>query len=816
VSPFAFSFLPQPLARGAFVLGALLAGGSLVLTALTGSGRAGRATAAPSTPPGGCLPRRAGDGYPETSSTTFRTAARPPRIGSGFAGWAPLLCANAADLICVRSGLGPAWLRAVLAAGLGTEALTLAAFLPWAARHRAWHASDYAHFLALLPGTIAAFVRERRTDRHASAFAAGSARRRAEREERARAALAAWRADQALRRHSPGYAASGARIEAATGDGGVTELRLRFPSGIPDAAAEAAFREHAASGLLARAAGVASADAALVERPDGTLALRIYRSAKAAAPDSAAREASVAPAAARPAAPPVDDVSPLGPGLPPLALLEAPPPPPDPEDGAAVARRVLAALQAHGVRDVEAVEVRLGPTVTTVIVRPPAGPGAARVLRLAEDLRFRLGMAGVMVRRAEGRPGCAAVEVPSAKRAVVSLRAVLAATRDAGGELVAPLGVAPDGTPLVTDIAEWPHGLVAGATGSGKSVLVNALLVSLLLRYPPERLRLVLIDPKRVELALYRDLPHLARPLVTGAEEAVVALEDAVAEMRRRYALLERAGVRKLPEHSARAPAPLRLPRLLVVIDEAQALMEDQDHAERVVAASKELAAMGRAAGAHLLYGTQYPLASVIPSALKANTPTRIALQVRTRVNSQVILDQDGAEALLGAGDMLACVGGGAELRRAQSPFVSEDEVRAVVGWWAGRADGGDCGGDGAGGGGAVRGDALELLRGLAAEVVMQEEGLRSAHVAFVRRGEYVAVRREHVERVLRRLGAEPGPVLAAWRQAGWIRTGSDGGMAISLRAPWGTKPRMLVLEWGPACPGPGGGTVGDPSAGGG
>jgi S-DNA-T family DNA segregation ATPase FtsK/SpoIIIE len=267
---------------------------------------------------------------------------------------------------------------------------------------------------------------------------------------------------------------------------------------------------------------------------------------------------------------------------------------------------------------VETAAVRAGPTVTTVIVRPPGGPGAARVLRLSEDLRFRLGQAGVMVRRAEGWPGCAAVEVPNARRATVSLRAVLARLRDGSGEMLAPLGVSSDGTPLLTDLADWPHGLVAASTGAGKSVFVNAVLVSLLLRYGPERLRLLLLDPKRVEFGLYRGLPHLARPVVAGVEGAVAALQDAVAEMRRRYAALERAGARKLAEYNARMPAAGRPPRLLIVIDEAQALMADKDAAAEVVAASKDLAAMGRAAGVHLLYGTQYPLATVIPSALKA------------------------------------------------------------------------------------------------------------------------------------------------------------------------------------------------------
>ena len=396
---------------------------------------------------------------------------------------------------------------------------------------------------------------------------------------------------------------------------------------------------------------------------------------------------------------------------------------------------------------------------------------------------------------------------PSARRTMTPARPEMAAT----------LGAAADGTPVPSDLADWPHGLVAGATGAGKSVFVNAVLVSLLLRYGPDRLRLVLIDPKRVEFSLYRDLPHLARPIVTGTEEAVTALEDAVGDMRRRYATLERAGARKLSEYNAKQPASERLPRLLVVIDEAQALMADKETAAAVVAASKELAAMGRAAGVHMLYGTQYPLATVIPSALKANTPTRVALLVPSRVNSQVILDQDGAEALLGAGDMLVCVGGGAEVRRMQSAFVSEEEVRAVVGWWRdhGKSDGDDGGVDGADGadGGAegeetaalsVRADAVRFLQALASEVMAQADALTSAHIAFVRPGECVAVRRDHVERVLRRMDAEPGAVLEQWKVAGWIRS-AGGNATVVMRTPWLSRARLVVVEWAAAQGGPGG-----------
>ena len=611
-----------------------------------------------------------------------------------------MLLGDAAAVAVWRLGIGAPILHGLLLPmGLLIEAATLAAFVPWAARHWAWHFADYALFLALLPRVIAARVRGTDATAHRASFASASAQRRADLERRTMAARAAWRADEALRRHSAKYAESGARIEAAPMSDGGTDLRLRFSGGVPHAAAEAAFREHATWGLPARAAGVSSGRASSVERPDGTLALRLAPavSEDGDSPSTGEGPPSAETVSAAPARPLPDDVSPLGPGLPPLSLLAAPPPPPAAEDGAAIARRVVEALAAQGTADVRVMAVRVGPTVTVVVVRPPNGPAAARILRLTEDLRFRLGESGLMIRRADGFAGCAAIEVPNVRRAIVALRSVMAATRAAKGDLMAPLGVATDGSPAMTDIADWPHGLVAGATGAGKSVYVNATLVALFLRYTPAELRLLLIDPKRVEFRDYRDLPHLLRPIVADPGESVSALEDAVSEMKRRYILLEKQGARKMSEYNAAVAHGERLPRLLVVIDEAQAIMQEKENAERVITASKDLAAMGRAAGVHLLYGTQYPLATTIPSALKANTPTRIALQQRAKVNSMVVLDQTGAEALLGAGDMLVCVGGGAELRRLQSAFISTEDLRAVVEWWRTRAaDGGGDGGEGA------------------------------------------------------------------------------------------------------------------------
>lgn len=820
LSPADFTILPVSILRPVAFAGAGLVVLALVLSARSSGGRG---AANPRTAGGGLAAPGGLDGAASTPPITVRrsgtkssTGRRPPRTAPPLGGWLPVWCADALALAAVHFGLGTPALRVVLITVLCAEAATLAGFVPWAIRHQAWHASDYTHYLRLVPGLLWERLHGRDAAPHRSAFARGTAQRRSRRVKRAWASSAAWRVDEALRRHSPGYAGSGARIEGTpspdvaaddgdgAGDDTAIDLRLRFPGGIPASAAEAAFREHAASGLLARAAGVPASRCSLVETGDGLLVLRVRRAQDA----MAGGETETGADGGDDTGSNGDDASPLGPGLPPLGLLAPAPPRPDPEDGAAVARRVLAALKAQGTADATVRTVRVGPTVTVVVIRPSNGPAAARILRLTDDLRFRLGEAGLMIRRADGFAGCATIEVPRPRRATVALRSVMAATRAAKGDLVAPLGVATDGRPVMTDIADWPHGLVAGATGAGKSVYVNATLIALLLRYSPSELRLLLIDPKRVEFADYRELPHLLRPIVADPSEAVAALEAAVAEMKRRYALLERAGARKLSEYNARVPKEERLPRVLIVIDEAQAIMQDKENAEQVVAASKDLAAMGRAAGVHLLYGTQYPLATTIPSALKANTPTRIALQLRTKVNSMVVLDQPGAEALLGAGDMLVCIGGGAELRRVQSAFLSEAEVKAVVGWWAehagGRGSGGD---DGDGDGGhddaapsasSEPDDALRLLRALAEEVMAQSDALTGAHIAFVRPGECVAVQRAHVERILRRWGSEPATVLERWKAAGWLRSDGDSATVV-VRTPWQSRARMVVLEWVPA-----------------
>ena len=527
--------LPPAMTHYALIIGAVLTGGSLLLSAVSrrggGGGRSSAAVVAPDWSPaaGGDDP-----GSPTTPPPSrrvrdgVRPARRPPRTAAPLGGWLPMLLWDAIALAVWQLGIGAPIVRWLLPLGLLIEAATLATFVPWAARHRAWRFADYAHFLSLLPRVIAAGVRGIDSTPHRATFASAAAQRRVDLARRTVAARAAWRADEALRRHSAKYAESGARIEAApTADGG-TDLRLRFPGGVPHSAAETAFREHATSGLLARAAGVASGRASAVELPDGTLALRLAPAEPEGGdlPSTGEEPQSAEPAKAAPARSLPDDASPLGPGLPPLSLLAAPPPPPAAEDGAAVARRVVEALAAQGTADVRVMTVRVGPTVTVVVVRPPNGPAAARILRLTQDLRFRLGESGLMIRRAEGFAGCAAIEVPNVRRATVALRAVMAATRVAKGDLMAPLGVATDGSPAMTDIADWPHGLVAGATGAGKTVYVNATLVALFLRYSPAELRLLLIDPKRVEFRDYRDLPHLLRPIVADPGESVSALEE--------------------------------------------------------------------------------------------------------------------------------------------------------------------------------------------------------------------------------------------------------------------------------------------------
>jgi S-DNA-T family DNA segregation ATPase FtsK/SpoIIIE len=372
--------------------------------------------------------------------------------------------------------------------------------------------------------------------------------------------------------------------------------------------------------------------------------------------------------------------------------------------GGAVLERALAA---HGVAT-RLVGMTVGPTVTRYELELGPGVKVARVTSLAKDIAYA--MASPDVRILAPIPGRSAigVEVPNRKRQLVTLGDVLACeeVRRATHPLEVPLGRDIAGRPVVVNLADMPHLLIAGATGSGKSSCINSIVTSILMRSTPDEVRLILVDPKRVELGQYNGLPHLLAQVVVNPKRAANALAWAVAEMERRYDLLAEAGVRDIASYNAmaagsapwgrrpqgpsevesatsgfgRVPRPAPLPFVLVVVDELNDLM--MVAARDVEDSVCRIAQMARAVGIHLVIATQRPSVDVITGVIKANIPSRLAFSVSSLADSRVILDQAGAERLVGKGDMLLLTASSSVPRRVQGPFVSEAEVRAVVDHW--------------------------------------------------------------------------------------------------------------------------------------
>ncbi|WP_343723274.1 DNA translocase FtsK [Herbaspirillum seropedicae] len=341
-----------------------------------------------------------------------------------------------------------------------------------------------------------------------------------------------------------------------------------------------------------------------------------------------------------------------------------------------------------------------GPVITRFEVEPAQGVRGAQVVNLMKDLSRALGLTSIRV--VETIPGktCMGLELPNARRQMIKLSEIVhsQAYRKSASHLTIAMGKDITGTPVVTDLARAPHMLVAGTTGSGKSVAINAMILSLLYKATPEEVRLIMIDPKMLELSIYEGIPHLLAPVVTDMREAAHALNWAVDEMERRYKKMSKLGVRnlagynqKLDEAAARgekipnpfsltpdAPEPLeKLPTIVIVIDElADLMMVVGKKVEELIA---RLAQKARAAGIHLILATQRPSVDVITGLIKANIPTRVAFQVSSKIDSRTVLDQMGAESLLGHGDMLFLPPGSGYPQRVHGAFVSDEEVHRVV-----------------------------------------------------------------------------------------------------------------------------------------
>lgn len=333
-----------------------------------------------------------------------------------------------------------------------------------------------------------------------------------------------------------------------------------------------------------------------------------------------------------------------------------------------------------------------GPVVTMFEVRPAPGIRVSRIANLSDDLSLALKAVAVRIQAPIPGSDTVGIEIPNENRETVNFRELVesSAFAKANGALTMILGKDIAGNPFMADLARMPHMLVAGATGAGKSVCLNSILISLLYRMPPERLRLLLVDPKRIEMAVYADLPHLVHPVVTEMEDATNALAWAVAEMESRFKIFMRLGVRnigayheKLASFKGHAPENLAdlvpMPYMVIVIDELADLMLTA--AREVEGKIQRLAQLARAAGIHMILATQRPSVDVVTGLIKAQFPCRISFQVSSRHDSRTILDEMGAEHLLGRGDMLFKPPG-SRLLRLHGPFLSDEEVQAVVEHW--------------------------------------------------------------------------------------------------------------------------------------
>ena len=323
-------------------------------------------------------------------------------------------------------------------------------------------------------------------------------------------------------------------------------------------------------------------------------------------------------------------------------------------------------------------KVSVGPTVAQYTLRPEEGIKLARITALQNDLSLALAAHPIRIEAPIPNTNLVGIEIPNKNVSLVRLRELLTAKNftKAQSPLTIVLGKDVSGAPQVGTIESMPHLLIAGATGSGKSIFINTLILSLLYRNSPALVRMILVDPKRVELSLYNNIPHLLTPVITEPDKTVNALKWAVKEMDRRYRLLAEHGSRNLASFNANNPEQA-MPLIVIVIDELADLMAT--HSRDVEGMIVRLAQMARAIGIHLVLATQRPSVNVITGIIKANVPARIAFNVASQIDSRTILDGAGAEKLLGSGDMLFLPGDRAKPTRLQGGFISEEEVRQVV-----------------------------------------------------------------------------------------------------------------------------------------
>ena len=348
------------------------------------------------------------------------------------------------------------------------------------------------------------------------------------------------------------------------------------------------------------------------------------------------------------------------------------------------AERLVETLKSFGV-ETQVINVSRGPTVTRYELQPKAGVKISKITSLADDIALNLATAGVRIEAPIPNKAAVGIEVPNRTSATVGIREVIESTTFASSKskLTVSMGKDIAGNTVVADIAKMPHGLIAGATGSGKSVCINSFIISLLYKASPEDVKLLMVDPKVVELGIYNGIPHLLVPVVTEPRKAAGALGWAVNEMEQRYKMFADRDVRniegynKLVESLTDEPDVKKMPRIVIIIDELADLMMTAP--KEVEDSISRIAAKARAAGIHLLIATQRPSVNVVTGVIKANIPTRIAFAVSSHIDSGTILDCAGAEKLLGRGDMLFRPVGANKPNRIQGCFVSDEEVERVV-----------------------------------------------------------------------------------------------------------------------------------------
>ncbi|GHP49270.1 DNA translocase FtsK [Helicobacter pylori] len=322
-----------------------------------------------------------------------------------------------------------------------------------------------------------------------------------------------------------------------------------------------------------------------------------------------------------------------------------------------------------------------GPIVTTFEFRPAPNVKVSRILGLSDDLAMTLCAESIRIQAPIKGKDVVGIEIPNSQSQTIYLREILESElfQKSSSPLTLALGKDIVGNPFITDLKKLPHLLIAGTTGSGKSVGVNAMILSLLYKNPPDQLKLVMIDPKMVEFSIYADIPHLLTPIITDPKKAIGALQSVAKEMERRYSLMSECKVKTIDSYNEQAPnnGVEAFPYLIVVIDElADLMMTGGKEAEFPIA---RIAQMGRASGLHLIVATQRPSVDVVTGLIKTNLPSRVSFRVGTKIDSKVILDTDGAQSLLGRGDMLFTPPGSNGLVRLHAPFATEDEIKKIV-----------------------------------------------------------------------------------------------------------------------------------------